>query len=354
MPPRAPASSSRPAGSRSAGTRSSGARGARTGATTTWHEVELAPVVLVQGGEGVLVERAVQRLRELSHEADPETEVAEIEAATYARGMLAVEASPSLFADRRLVLVHDAQSATDDLILDVVDYVAAPAPDVVLVIEHRGGQRGKRMLDAIRASGAPEAVCEPVKKDADKVSFAADEFRRARRRADAAAVRALVEAVGSDLRELASACAQLVADTTGTINEQVVATYYGGRVEATGFKVADAAVSGQRTEAVTLLRHALATGVDPVPIVAVLALKLRALAKVAAMRGRAGVSASSLGMAPWQVERARRELQRWTPEGLAAAITAVADADEEVKGGGRDPVFAVERAVLRICEAVNR
>ncbi|NKY39119.1 DNA polymerase III subunit delta, partial [Cellulomonas septica] len=41
-------------------------------------------------------------------------------------------------------------------------------------------------------------------------------------------------------------------------------------------------------------------------------------------------------------------LRRWTPEGLAAAISSVAQADAEVKGEGRDPRFAVERAVLRV------
>lgn len=309
--------------------------------------------MLVQGAEGLLVERAVQRLQDLARAADPDVELAELEAATYGRGTLAVETSPSLFADRRLVVVRGAEAASDDLIVDVLDYLPNASPDVTLVIEHRGGQRGKKMLDAIRASGAPVAACEPIKKDGDKAAFASAECRRAGRRADAGAVRALVEAVGSDLRELAAACSQLCSDTTGTITEKVVTRYYGGRVEATGFRVADAAVAGQRAEAVTLLRHALATGVDPVPIVAVLAMKLRALAKVAAMRGRGSASAADLGMAPWQVDRARRELQHWTPEGLATAITAVADADAEVKGGGRDPVFAVERAVLRICAAVQ-
>lgn len=52
-------------------------------------------------------------------------------------------------------------------------------------------------------------------------------------------------------------------------------TYHGGKVEATGFKVADAAVAGDAGEALRLLRHAIAVGVDPVPIVAVLAQRLR-------------------------------------------------------------------------------
>ena len=38
----------------------------------------------------------------------------------------------------------------------------------------------------------------------------------------------------------------------------------------------------------------------------------------------------------------------WTAEGLATCLQAVAAADAEVKGGGRDPVHAVERVVLTI------
>jgi len=50
-------------------------------------------------------------------------------------------------------------------------------------------------------------------------------------------------------------------------------------------------------------------------------------------------------------DKARRQLGHWTADGLGRAIQAVAAADVEVKGGGRDPVFAVERAILAITAA---
>ncbi|MBD5787913.1 DNA polymerase III subunit delta [Cellulosimicrobium terreum] len=328
---------------------------ARTsGPTTTWDDVLLAPLVLVQGPESLLAERAVDGVVDLARARDPQVEKVEIEAATYQAGFLQVAASPSLFGEAKVVVVSGAEAATEDLVADVVDYVPRADPDTTLVVVHGGGVRGKRMLDAIRSSGAPVVAVDAIKKDADKVAFVTAEFRRARRRIDATGVRALVEALGNDLRELASACSQLVTDTDGTVTEQVVDRYYGGRVEATGFRVADAAVAGNAGEAVALLRHALATGADPVPLVAALAMKLRALAKVGAARGRGGATAKDLGMAPWQVDRARRELAGWTPEGLATAISAVAQADAEVKGAGRDPVFAVERAVLTIARSRGR
>jgi DNA polymerase-3 subunit delta len=209
-------------------------------------------------------------------------------------------------------------------------------------------------LDAARNLGAPEASCQPITRDEEKVQFAADEFRRLGCTIAQAAVRALVDAVGSSLRELAAACAQLASDVAGDddrarIGVEDVERYFGGRVEVTGFRVADAAVAGRADDALVLLRHALATGADPVPLVAAVAMKVRALAKVsAAGRGPSGELAKQLGMAPWQVDRARRELSGWTEAGLASAVIALAEADTMVKGGGRDPVYAVERLVLQV------
>lgn len=317
----------------------------------TWDTVEPAAVVLVTGPETLLAERAVDRLVGQVRQADPDVEVTRLDAAGYEPGRLRVLTSPSLFGEARVVVLEGLQAGTEECLADVATYVGEPEPDVVLVLQHGGGTRGRRTLDAVRAAGAVLVACDAVKKDADKVAFAQAELRRAGRRAEDAAVRALVEACGSDLRDLAAACQQLVSDTSGVISAAVVARYHGGRVEATGFRVADAAVAGRSGEAVALLRHALATGTDPVPLVAALAAKLRTLAKVGAARGRGLDPARDLGLAPWQVDRARRELTRWSPEALALAVTAVAQADAEVKGAGRDPVFAVERAVLRIAEA---
>lgn len=325
----------------------------RSAATASWDTVVLAPLVLVSGPEGLLAERAVDRLVDLARAADPQVEITRLDAVTYQSGRLRIVASPSLFGEARLVVVEDLQVGTDDALADVVAYLDDPAPDVVLVLRHSGGARGRRTLDAVRAAGAVVVTCEAVKRDADKTTFAADELRRAGRRAEPAALRALVEACGADLRELAAACQQVIADTTGPVTVDVVTRYYGGRVEATGFRVADAAAAGRTGEAVALLRHALATGTDPVPLVAALAAKLRTLAKVGAARGQGLDPVRDLGLAPWQVDRARRELSAWTPESLATAIRAVAQADAEVKGAGRDPVFAVERAVLRIAAAAG-
>ena len=306
-------------------------------------------LVLVQGPEAVLADRALEQVVADVRVTSPEVEVVTLRAEGYEEGELGVHASPSLFGEDKVIIVRDLHQAPDALQLDLLGYLANPADDVTLVVTHASGNKGKKVLDTLKKAKALVLEAPAIKSDRDKADFVTNEFRRARRKADAGAVQALVEAVGKDVRELASACQQLVDDTTGVIDAEVVERYHGGRVEATGFKVADAAVAGQTGEALRLLRHAVNVGVDPVPIVAVLAQQLRQLAKVGgAGRGRSADLARDLGMAPWQVDKARRSLQGWTGEGLGRSIQAVAAADFEVKGGGRDPVYAVERAILVI------
>ncbi|UOQ89388.1 DNA polymerase III subunit delta [Agromyces endophyticus] len=312
-----------------------------------WHAVRPAPIVLVSGGEDVLAERAIGLLRDFLRAEDPALEVSDLEADGYRRGELLTLASPSLFGEPRLIRVSAVEKASDDFLLDALEYLEQPDDTTTLVLRHRSGVRGKKLLDAIRAGtgGGIEVVCAELKKDAEKQDFAAAEFRAAGRKVAPGALRALVGAFSDDLRELSAACRQLIADAPGDITEAVVDRYYGGRVETNAFAVADAAIAGRHGEALIALRHALDSGADPVPMVAAFAMKLRTMAKVSGSRGSGAQLASSLGMAPWQVDRARRDLAGWTDEGLGVAIETLAATDAAVKGAERDPVFALERLV---------
>jgi len=312
-----------------------------------WDAVRPAPVVLITGPETLLAERAVRLLRDGLRAADPSLEVSDLDAGTAAPGELFTLASPSLFAEPRLIRVENVEKMTDTFLDEALSYLESPPDDCYLVLRHAGGVRGKKLLDAIRAGtgGGIEIVCAELKRDSDKLDFVTAEFAAARRRITGGAQRALVNAFSEDLAELAAACRQLIADTDDEITEQIVAQYYGGRIEATSFAVADAAIAGRHGEALGLLRHALASGADPVPMIAAFAMKIRTMAKLSGARGSSGELAQRFNLAPWQVDRARRDLQGWTDAGLGRAIEALADTDAQVKGGGRDPVYALERLV---------
>jgi len=312
-----------------------------------WSEVRPSPVVLVTGAETFLAERAIRQLRDLLKAEDPSIEISDIDAASYLPGELLSLASPSLFGEPRLIRVSSVEKCSDAFLDDAIAYLGYPADDTYLVLRHGGGVRGKKLLEAVRAASgvAVEIVCAELKRDSDKYEFASAEFRAAGKRASPGAIRALVSAFSGDLAELSAACAQLVADASEEITEVTVERYYAGRVETNAFAVADSAIAGNYGESLGLLRHALASGADPVPIVAAFAMKLRTMAKVMGTRGGSGQLAGQLGMAPWQIDRARRDLSGWTGEGLGRSIQVLAETDESVKGAGRDPVFALEHMI---------
>lgn len=312
-----------------------------------WNQVRPAPIVLVSGTEQFLAERAIRQLRDFLRLEDPSLEVNDIQADGYAPGELLTLASPSLFGEPRMIRVASVEKCSDAFLTEALEYLQQPADDTYVVLRHGGGVRGKKLLDAIRSGqgGGIEIVCSELRKDTEKYEFASGEFQVAGKRVTVSALRALVAAFADDLAELSAACQQLISDASAEITEVTVERYYGGRVETNAFKVADSAIAGRHGEALITLRHALASGADPVPIVAAFASKVRTMAKLFGARGGSGQLASQFGLAPWQVERAQRDLRGWTDEGLARSIEALAAADAEVKGGGRDPVFALERLI---------
>lgn len=312
-----------------------------------WSSAKPAPVVMISGNEQVLVRMAKDRIVAAARKNDPE--VLDLDAAAYLGGELAMAASPSLFSTAKLIIVDAVEKCSDSFLQDALAYLDEPDDQAVVLLLHGGGNRGAKLVKKLDAAGFPRVDAAALKNESDRAKFASARFKLAKRTIDDAGMAALMSALGSDLAELNAGVDQLIEDTTGTITAAMVDQYYGGRVEATGFKVADAAVSGDAKGALSLLRHALSTGSDPVPLVAAVAMKLRSMAKVHGASGSAGELAAELKMAPWQVDRARREVRRWDEVALGRSLIAAARADEAVKGGGRDPVYAVESFVTEVC-----
>jgi DNA polymerase III subunit delta len=307
-----------------------------------------ALVTLVVGDEELLADRVVGAVVAAARAGDAGAEVHDLAGSKVEPGQLTGLSSPSLFGDRSVVVIRSAQDLGKDVVAEVLAYVKKPSDDTVLVLVHPGGVKGKALVDGVKKAGAEVVTVSKVTKPAERLEFIKNEVRRAGRGIAPDAAQALLDAVGSDLRELAAACNQLAFDTDGkTINLAAVARYHKGRAEVSGFTVADSAVEGRLADALEQLRWALNTGVAPVLLVSALAGGLRSLAKVggAPRNLRGGQLAAHLGMPPWKVDRVRRQLNGWGPEGLSVAIQAVAGADEQVKGGGADPAYALEHAV---------
>ena len=309
---------------------------------------------LILGSEGALADSALLKLTaQLKEES---AELTTLSASEVIVGDIADALAPSLFSERRALVIKELQDLPEDSRDEITRYLENTDPTTTVIFMHKGGVKGKALLDAIKKAKATIIACEPLKKESEKQEFVRNLFLDLGRKASAAAVNALVNAVGGDLRELSAACSQIVSDTpTGTIDESHVEKFHQGRIETTGFDVADIALDGNLPQALITLRGAIATGTDPVMITSALASALRGLAKVSGANRnvKSFELAGSLAMAPWQIDKARRQLAGWTPKGLIAAVAAVAAADADVKGAASDPIYALEKAISEIASARN-
>lgn len=312
-----------------------------------WTEAVPAPVVLISGPEDFFADRASQRIRESLRDAHADLELHDVDAPAYNAGEIFTLASPSLFAEPRLIRISNVEKCSDAFIDDMKRYVSDPADDTTIMLRHSGGQRGKAVLDAVRTMpGAIEIPCPELKKDQERLQFAQGELRRLGAQATPGAARMLAAAYASgSISELAAACAQLVSDVGAQITETEVNRATEGRVEANGFKVADTAIAGRRSDALVLLRQSLLSGTSPIPILAALNMKLRGMARVFGATGTSGQLAKQFGMAPWMVDRALKDIRGWREEDLARAIDLAAETEWDLKGGSRDPEYALERFV---------
>jgi DNA polymerase-3 subunit delta len=318
----------------------------------------MAGLTLVVGDEDLLVARTVSRTLTAGVAVVPVGGVVptpqDLEAGECTAADLAAVLSPSLFAEDRLLAVHNLQDADKDVVAALVEFAGSPEPGVTIVAVHAGGVKGKAALEALKNAGAEVIEVYRIKSPRDREQFAIEEVKAAGGTLDRDAAADLCGAIGNDLREIATACAQLVADVGGQITAEVVATYYRGRAESTGFAVADRAVEGDLGAALETMRWAFATGLDPILVSSSLAANLRLIAQVgAAGPGTPDALAAKLKMPAWKVRRAQGWLRRWRPEAVGQAIRAVATADADLKGAADDAAYAVERAVLLVAAAAN-
>lgn len=326
-------------------TRAARAKGGQRG--PTFRTAEPAPLVFLDGADDYQAARAFEIIRNKAREANESIDVTRIDGESYEPSQLILASSPSLFGGAPLIEIHGLEKMNEALQKDLLNYLEAPQDDAIVVLHHSGGQRGKSLVNILKKRASVIDV-SPLKKDQERQDFVLGEFKALRRKADPEAVRALVDSVGSDVAELGAAVSQLVSDVDGPITVDAVTTYFGGRLETTGFAVADAAVAGRGAEAVSLLRYALASGLDPVPLLAAIGGKVRQIAKVAGNSAPAGQLASELGMAPWMIKQAQASSRRFSPTNISKAVQLIATTDHMLKGASRNPEYALERCVIAI------
>lgn len=311
-----------------------------------------APLHLVVGDDEFLTERATNGIVSAARSATPAGQdppvVSRLGGPDVGAPQLFELLSPSLFGEARIVVITGAAELGKDAQAAVLDSARDLPEGTVLVIQHTGGGRAKALLPELRNAGAQEHGAGKITRHTDVVGFVRSEFRALDVRVATEASEALVEAVGADLRQLASACDQLVSDTGGKVDVEAVRRYHSGVVGVSGFTVAERAVTGDVAGAIEALEWAMHTGTPHVVLADALADAVHSIALVGTQRGLPPAELARQGLPPWKVKKVGAQTRYWNIDTLGHALRVVARLNGEVKGLAEDSSYALERAVREV------
>jgi DNA polymerase-3 subunit delta len=316
-------------------------------------ERELKPAYLFSGSDRPKIALALQRLRaRIGEEATEHLHASE---AAGADAVAACNALGLFGGDQRAVIVGGVEAWKAADVKEIEAYLEAPAPTTVLALSGDGVKKDSALAKAVAKAGEVH-VYEVAKKQLPE--WVGEQFARLGAPVERDACRALVEAVGEDVGDLASEIQKLATWANGEqITRANVEELAVGRAETPIFAVTDA--WGRRDVAATLASteslldrsHRTRSG-ELLRMVASLTGHVGRVRKISRLSDegvRSSEIASRLKMHPFVAEKAAKQARNFSPEELAQATVRLAELDAGAKGGSRlPPELQLERTLVEI------
>jgi DNA polymerase-3 subunit delta len=294
-----------------------------------------SPVSLLWGEDEFL-------LREAALELLGDLQPVEVDGGLWQGGETADLATPSLFGERRALLVSNAKALPDEGVRELARYLEAPDPGAPLVLVAVVGDRAK----------APAALVKLVKGvgTVTEVKIQRKELpgwllkRATAKGLDLApeGAAALVDTLGEDPGALERALEQLATAFSGErITREIVARQFRGLGEQHVWDLCDRAFSRDLPGAMRTLRTLLEAGEAGLMLLGAITSRLRDLIRVASLPERLAPAdaARQAGLRfDWQVRRYRQQAKRFSAEDLAGLHERIAWADRALKSGATDDV----------------
>jgi DNA polymerase III subunit delta len=260
----------------------------------------------------------------------------EVEAADWRGGETSDLATPSLWGDRRALMVIRCEDLPDQGERELRGYLSAPAPGAVCVLTQISraktppglGKLVKEMKGVVRQVGLR-------KQDLPRWVLDRAKARGVAMSSDGAA--ALVAAVGEDAGSLDQAVEQLAGAFHGRIvGPEQVQAQFAGLGEQRAWELCDQALAGNLPHALVVLRSLLEAREEPLLLLGVIAARVRDLIRVRSIPERTppADAARLAGLRfDWQVRRYRQQASRFSSEQLDALHRRLVEADRALKGG---------------------
>ena len=329
-----------------------------------------APVYLVAGEEGALVDRALNQITDkvLSESNSADLALTRLDGkGASADEIESAARTASLFGGRRLVIIREAYALrpTDQKLLVV--YLEKPVDMTTLVLVARGIGAGTRDPKKSKAAGVIRKYKKAVEKGGGVVvdcprPKARDLPRMAEQvlsehglQVSSGGVHTLVEAVGEDLEALIQAAEKLALylGGSGRVEEEHVLEVVADTRSQSVFALTDAVGEGAVDRALRVLSSMLRDGEAPLAVLGHLARHFRNLARVASLDGRgkrADAIQKQLGLHPFVVKKCLLQCRRFDQWSLARRLRLLAEADRDLKGGRLPDALRLQKLVMSLCE----
>jgi DNA polymerase-3 subunit delta len=331
----------------------------------------LEPAYLIHGTDRVKIRAALAKLKtKFSEDA-----IEQWQAATHsAEEVLDACNRLGLLADQRLHIVHSVDAWKADDVSQLVDYLAAPSPDAVLVLLADALRSNSRLLKAFEKPRLIEAGGPANVKAA--AAWVVKAFESQGAHIDAAAATRLVEICGVDdqrgkkvtfnLDRLTTDVDRIAAwaggDTVTVSDVENLATTH---VEQKVWALTDAWASRNRAQFVQLTEQLLAQKEHPVRLTGVVGRHLRTVhdarrqLSAGALPGMVSEQLVASGTNRWSADKIVEQASRVNLPQVDGALARVAQLDAELKGAsalssgkladGRDAARIVcERGLLEL------
>ena len=300
--------------------------------------------VYLISGEQFLVEEALDRVRK-ENETDPLSEV-DLDATFESAELSGALDTPSLLGGTRLVVVREADALKKDQIETLTKYVEEPAPSAVLVLV----AAGRTKLDAaVKKNGAVISLDPP--KGRRLAGWIRERARERQIVVDDRAAWALIDSVGTELRDLDGALEQLFT-TRGPgskFGAADVKQAFPRLADERVFVLTDAIGDRRLPVAMSTLRRLLDQGDPPVVLFGAVIAHVRRMLRVRRVADQGpGAVASAVGWPEWRAKNLARQARSYREEELVAALRTLAQADFDMKNGDVGGDVALERAVYLI------
>lgn len=294
-----------------------------------------APVVLLWGEDGFL-------LREAALEALGDVQPVEVDAAQWQGGETSDLTTPSLFGERRALLVSNAKALPEHGIRELARYLESPDPHSPLILSAVVGERAKAPASLVKLVQGVGTVTEVKLQRKDLGSWLIRRARTKELNLAPEGATTLVETLGEDPAVLDQALDQLAAAFPGErVTREVVVAQFRGLGDQHIWDLCDKAFAKDLAGAIRSMRTLLEAGEAGLLILGGITSRLRDLMRVKALPERLSTAeaARQAGLRfDWQVRRYREQGRRFSMEELAALHERVAWADRALKSGATDDV----------------